>query len=175
MRGWLSPDRRNKLKGNVSNHIGFIFRKERLTEGEEQCIQNRKIYISTPLDAVDRYRCNLNNKEGENPVRSRGERGGFGPDGERSVFGRQEPRDGQQTDCEEEVEEEEHHNGDNTGRLATIRDGPSKDSHTHCLASSGEEHQLPPTEPIKAPDRDERGKEVGDTVEAGEQHRGVVG
>jgi hypothetical protein len=99
------------------------------------------------------------------PVRGRGESGGRGADGKRGVFGGKKPRDGKESDGEEEaertrsalsgaplgrdcdavensLEEEEHRRGDDSRRLVADRSRASQDRHAGALADGGEEHEL---------------------------------
>lgn len=67
-----------------------------------------------------------------------------------------EPRNCQETDCEEKVEKEKHDCSYDTGCLASIRNGARKDGHAHTLSAGSEEHELATSKAINYPDRDQR-------------------
>jgi len=52
------------------------------------------------------------------------------------------PRNSQQANCEEEVEEEEHDGCDVSGARRSIGDCTSQNRHACCLSCCGEQHEL---------------------------------
>lgn len=63
------------------------------------------------------------------------------------------PRNGQQTNGEEEVEKEKHHDGHNTRGLSAIGNRSSEHRHTNTLSRSSKEHELSSPESIDNPNR----------------------
>lgn len=121
---------------------------------------------------VDRNRRDLDDEEGEDPVRRRRQRGGLRADGKGGVFGRQEPRHGQHSHGEEEVEEEQHHDRHHAASLAAVGDHAGQYGHAHSLPRAGKEHQVAATQSVEAPDWDQRRNEVCYAVEPSEEQRG---
>lgn len=110
----------------------------------------------------------------EDPVGGSRQRSGARTDGERRILGGQQPGNGQQTHGEEEVEQEEHHNGDDACLRAAVRNSTRENRHAHGLTRGGEEHELAAAQLIDDPDGDEGREEVGDAVEPSQEQREVV-
>lgn len=108
-----------------------------------------------------------------NPVRRRAQRSRRRSDWCRRILGRQQPGNGEQADGEEKVEEEKHGRGNDSRSLVRHRGRTSQYRHTASLTDNGEKHEFSTADAVDNPDRDERRKEVGDAVEAGEEERDV--
>lgn len=125
---------------------------EEVDQWQEEGVEDGKVNIRSPADVSDAHRCNLDDEEGEDPIRGRREGRRTCANGKGSIVRWQEPGNGQETDGEEEVEEEEHHDGDDAGALAAVRYGAGKNGHAARLAGGGEDHEFAAAEAIEDPD-----------------------